>query len=220
MSDPQVEFLDRFFAALRAGDLEAWKAMLGHEMRAELEEMLTSEEERKAFMARQQTQAPDRFEIVDRAVDEAEGLVQLVVETVRASEAGEQTERVIVSLAEEDGALRVAGLFAAADPAAAEPSEVERAGDDERGEIDDYDVNQHTNLGGPVIRVSFGEEYSLVVVRVLDGEQSVFLPTRRELMDAGIDPDLLVPDAMVEIEGHSHGSDPCKVLGTNLIVQT
>ena len=220
MSDPQVELLDRFFAALRVGDLEAWKSHFGREMRAELEEMLSSDEERKEFMERQKLQAPDRFEIVDRAVDEAEGLVQLVVETVQATEAGEQTERVIVTTAEEDGAWRVLDILPAADPAADEPSEFERAADDERGEIDDYNVNQHTSLGGPLVRVSFGEDYSLLVVRVLRAEQSVFLPTRQKLEDAGIDPDSLVPDAIVEIEGHAHGSDPRKVLGTNLIVRT
>ena len=214
MSDPQIEVLDRFFAAMRAGDFAAWKAELGSEMLAELEEHVPGEEERAAFMEHQRSQAPERFEVVERVPERSE----LVIRTSRATAGGEQTEHTVVSLAEENGVWRISGLFAAADPATVGAPTDQRAADDLRGEIDDYRLGSKTSMGGPVVRVSYGDEYSLVVIRVLDGEQTVFMPTRPEIEAAGIDPELLVPDAIVEVEGHPHGTDDCKVLGTNLRV--
>jgi len=217
MADPQNDVLDRFFATMRDGDFEGWRSLLSAKMQQELEENLPTEESRQEFMAHQRTQAPDRFEVVDR--ETREGIVALVVVTVSATDDGEERQRIIAEFVEEDGEWRVDELALAADPIGDETAEIEQAADDERGEIDDYNLNSHTSMGGPVVRVSFGEEWGLLVVRVLHSEQSVFLPTRQAVADSGVDPELLVPDAIVEIEGHPHGTDPCKVLATRLTVR-
>jgi ketosteroid isomerase-like protein len=215
MSDPQTEVLERFFTALREGDFARWRDLLGSEMRAELDDAIPTEEDQNEFMTHQQSQAPESFEVLDRQADEEEGIVQLLLVTNRAGDA-EAPERSIVALGEEDGAWRIQGMFAAADPGADGSQEVQRAADDARGAVDDYDLRSHTSLGGPVVRVAFGPDYGLLVIKTLNAERNVYLPPREEMGGSGVDLDLLVPDAMVEVEGHPHSTDKLKILGTNL----
>lgn len=82
-----------------------------------------------------------------------------------------------------------------------------------------YDVDKNVSMGGPIIRVDFRPDHTLIVVRVVDEENCVFLPNREELTKHGLKTELLVPYAIVEIEGSPHRTDRQKVLVEKIDVQ-
>ncbi|MBM3516994.1 MAG: hypothetical protein FJX56_03720 [Alphaproteobacteria bacterium] len=69
-----------------------------------------------------------------------------------------------------------------------------------------------------MLRVAFADNHTLVVVRVLDEEHSVFLPARPVLNEAGFNPDLLQPQVIVSVEGYPHKVDKLKFWATGLSV--
>jgi hypothetical protein len=77
--------------------------------------------------------------------------------------------------------------------------------------IEAYDQDRDTSMGGPIVRVDFNADHTLVVVRVVDEETCAFLPDRATLEKAKFDVAKLVPDAIVEIEGFPHKTDKQKV---------
>lgn len=84
--------------------------------------------------------------------------------------------------------------------------------------IDAYDDNRNVELGGPIVRVAFETDYTLVVVRVVDQENCAYLPNREGIQKAGLNADLLVPYAIAEISGLPHKTDPQKVWADHITV--
>lgn len=81
-----------------------------------------------------------------------------------------------------------------------------------------YDRDRNVSLGGPVRRVAFEADHTLVVVRVLDEEHCAFLPPRAALGKSGFNPAQLVPYAIVSIQGSPHKTDSHKVWGAEISV--
>ena len=77
--------------------------------------------------------------------------------------------------------------------------------------IEAYDEDKNTSLGGPIVRVAFNADHTLVVVRVLDEETCAFMPDRATLEKAGLNSSMLVPYAIVEIDGLPHRTNKQKV---------
>jgi hypothetical protein len=76
--------------------------------------------------------------------------------------------------------------------------------------IDADDRGKNTSLGGPIARVTFEANYTLVIVRAANEENCAYLPNRATIQKAGLNPDLLVPYAIVEIDGFPHKRDKQK----------
>jgi hypothetical protein len=91
-----------------------------------------------------------------------------------------------------------------------DPSQIKACKNQAFEPIEAYDQNMSSSLGGPIVRVAFEADHTLVIVRVLDEEDCVFLPSRVELQKSGFDPGLLVPYAIVEVDGFPHKSDKQK----------
>jgi hypothetical protein len=76
-------------------------------------------------------------------------------------------------------------------------------------------------MGGPIVRVDFQPDHTLVVIRVVDEENCALLRDNKEgLLKHGLAADKLVPYAIVEIEGSPHRTDKQKVLVDKLNVQS
>jgi len=74
-------------------------------------------------------------------------------------------------------------------------------------------------VGGPIVRVQFEADYTLLVVRVVDGENCAYMPNREAIQKAGLNLDLLVPYAIAEISGLPHKTDPQKVWVDHITVR-
>lgn len=102
-----------------------------------------------------------------------------------------------------------------------DPGEVKKCSDEKYDGEAAYDTKQTTSMGGPIVRVDFAPDHTLIVIRVVDEENCVFLRDNKDgLMKHGLDPAELVPYAIVEIEGSPHKTDKQKVLADSLKVQT
>jgi hypothetical protein len=100
-----------------------------------------------------------------------------------------------------------------------DPADIKRCKDDKYEGEAAYDTNHSTTMGGPIVRVDFAPDHTLIVIRVVDEENCVFLRDNKDaLLKRGLDLAKLVPYAIVEIEGSQHKRDKQKVLADSLNV--
>jgi hypothetical protein len=77
--------------------------------------------------------------------------------------------------------------------------------------IEAYDDDRDLSLGGPIQRVDFNPDHTLVIVRVVEEEACAFMPDRATLEKAGLETAKLVPYAIIRIDGFPHRTDKQKV---------
>jgi hypothetical protein len=99
-----------------------------------------------------------------------------------------------------------------------DPTEVLACKDETASPPADYADGSDVSAGGPVIRVEFKPDYTLVVFSVVGEANCAFLPAREVLAKKGLNPELLVPYAIVSMEGTRHKTDPQKILVDKLDV--
>jgi len=119
-----------------------------------------------------------------------------------------------VEFAREDGAWRIGTPTFLGDPDA-----VKTISDVAYEPVGAYDVDRSVNIGGRVVRVALEPDHTLIVIRMLDEEQALFLPDQAFLKEQGFDVGLLKPYAMVEADGYPHKTDGQKVWVTGLSVR-
>jgi hypothetical protein len=78
----------------------------------------------------------------------------------------------------------------------------------------DMDERRSGSVGGRIVKVEFKPDHTLVVLRVLDEELAVFLPSKQELTKAGVDFDDYAPWKMRQFKGHPHKTDSLKFFAT------
>jgi len=92
-----------------------------------------------------------------------------------------------------------------------DPDKIKHCPDEKFEPVEAYDQDHDVSLGGPLARIVFKEDHTLLVLRVVDEENCAFLPSRDTLEKAGFDPNLLEQYAIVEIEAFPHKSDKQKL---------
>jgi hypothetical protein len=221
--DLQVELtslLERYYTAQRAGDFDAMMALCSEEFRGMMSGAFSSDAEKQAFLDWQKQSAPARFAVqgMDGGAADGGATLYTVADLKRppSTPDGQWVDgqaEIDASFAQESGAWKLAMIIVGADPAA-----IQRSADESYEPIDAYDTDSTANLGGRIVRTEFRDDHTLVVVRLMDEEQLVYLPSRQELEELGFNPDILVPNATVEVDGHPHRSDKFKVWATGLEV--
>ena len=99
-----------------------------------------------------------------------------------------------------------------------DPSRVKPCQDEAVEASSAYDSGRDLSFGGPIQRVDYKPDHTLLVIRVLDEENCAILPKRGDLKARGIDPDALAPYVIVEMTGHPHRSDSQRAIVTDLRV--
>jgi hypothetical protein len=211
-----LQIFDRHNAAIRAGKLDDALAMRSTETRNEVQDYLGSDAKRKELLEFIGESVPDTIEVqhAQLSKDGADATILVIAHKKIPADAAAQggpppgsviTVELTLNFVKEDGRWTFGDQVFGLDPtqivacknAAFEP-------------IDAYDRSRNTSLGGPIARVAFEADYTLVVVRVLNEENCAYLPNRATIKKAGVNPDLLVPYAVVEIDGFPHKSDKQK----------
>jgi hypothetical protein len=85
--------------------------------------------------------------------------------------------------------------------------------------VEAYDSDRNVEVGGPIVRVAYEADYTLLVVRVLDQQNCAYMPNRAAIEKAGLNLDLLVPYAIAEISGLPHKTDGQKVWVDHITVR-
>lgn len=100
-----------------------------------------------------------------------------------------------------------------------DPDAVKKLADVSYEPIENYDQDKEVDMGGRIVRVALEKDHTLVVVRMLDEEQAIFLPDQAYLKEKGFDVELLQPYTVISAGGFPHKTNKQKVWGTSLSVQ-
>ena len=215
---------DAFNATVAAGQYDKAVAQRPAAARAQFKSQLKTAQDRKAFMEMSKLMTPDTVEITYSRLS-ADGSKALLVGTAaKIAPKGLKdpsapppgtviTSELAVEFVKEDGRWKYLSQSFGLDPARIKPCR-------ETGfePIEAYDTGSSLSAGGPIVRVDFRPDHTLLVFRALDEENCAFLPSRDVLTRGGFDVDRLQPYAIVSIEGFRHKSSGQKIWGDQLDV--
>lgn len=208
---------DAFNATVAAGQYDKAVAQRPAEAQAQFKSQLKTAQDRKAFMEMSKLMTPDSVEITYSRLS-ADGSKALLVGTAAkivpkglkdpsAPPPGTViTSELTVEFVREEGKWKYLSQSFGMDPARIKPCR-ETAYES----IEAYDTGSSLSAGGPIMRVDFRPDHTLVVFRALNEENCAFLPSREVLTKGGFDVGLLQPYVVVSIEGFRHKSSKQKI---------
>lgn len=222
-----LDIYDAYNKALLAGKVADAMKLRSAAIRAEAQKEMPTEAARQRFLAMARTMVPDSLQVVHATTSAAESKASIITiatktmpKNMKPSPGGPAPgstlhAEVILSFVKEGAAWKLDDQTFGMDP-----STIKACRDEKFEPASAYDAGRTVSLGGPIVRVDFQSDHTLVVVRVTDEEDCAFLPDNKEgLLKKGLAPDKLVPYAIVEIEGSPHKTDKQKVLVDNLTVR-
>ena len=213
--------------ALLAGKLpDALKLRSAH-TRAEAQKEMRTAAARQRFLEMARTMVPDTLQVAHASINAAGNKASII--TVAAKTIPKSAKippggpapgstlhsELTLSFVKESDGWKLDGQIFGPDPAS-----ITACKDDKYEPETAYDTDKTVSMGGPIVRVDFQPDHTMVVIRVVDEEDCAFLrANKEELLKHGLSPDKLVPYAIVEIEGSPHKTDKQKVLVDKLNVQ-
>jgi hypothetical protein len=211
-----MQLFDGYNKAIAAGKVDDAVAMRSSETRKQMQEYLGSADKRKELLEFAKQSIPDTVEVkhTHLAKDGTGASIIVIAKKKIPNDVPPGgpppgtvvTAEMVLNFVKEGGNWKFADQTFGMDPA-----KIVRCKNEAFEPIDAYDDSKMTSMGGPIDRVAFEADYTLVVVRVVDEENCAYLPNRAVIEKAGLNPDLLVPYAVVEIKGFPHKSDKQKV---------
>jgi hypothetical protein len=194
------------------------------ETRTRAQKEMNTAKSRHEFLAMAKLMIPDKLEVLHttiNAVGDKARLVTVASKTVpprRQIPGGPPPGTTIrseltLSFAQQGDGWKLDDLLYGMDP-----SEVVACKDDRNEPMEAYDPDKDVSIGGPIVRVDFQPDYTLVVIRVVDEENCAYLPSRDEIARHGIDPAKLIPYAIVEAKASPHRTNKQKGLIENLTI--
>jgi hypothetical protein len=219
--------LDKYNHGLAAGNWPDAFKQRSARMRALAEAtMPKTPAERKRFTEDAKMMVPDKVEVTEAALDAAGSKATIITLQTKKIPKGEKIQGgtapgstvsnvVVLTFVKEADGWKLDDLVFNAEPP------VVVACKDETYEPESaYDTDRTVSIGGPIARVDFQSQYTLVVVRVVDEEECAFIRANKaELLAHGLDPDKLLPETIVEIEASPHKTDKQKLLVDSLNIQ-
>ena len=216
---------DSYNKAIAAGKLPDALAIRAAATRAQADKEMKTAKARQEFLAMAKMMIPDTLEVRHASISAAGDKAQLLTVASKTFPPGKQVSHgpppgttarseLTLSFVREGDTWKLDDLMYGVDP-----SQIVLCRDDKNEPEAAYDTDKSISMGGPIARVDFQPEYTLVVVRVVDEENCAFLQSNKEeLLKHGLDPAKLVPYAIVEIEGSPHKTDKQKILVNSLKV--
>jgi hypothetical protein len=216
---------DSYNRAIIAGKLPDAMALRPPAIRAEMQKGLKSAKDRQNFQTMIRMTQPDSLEVRHASIDTSGDHAVLLVLATKTIPPGRQVPdapppgstqhtELTLNFVRQGSAWLFGEQMIGGDPTQVKPC------NDERFEpAGAYDDSKSVNLGGPIVRVDFQPDHTLVVVRAMDEEDCAFLPAKDVLLQHGLDPAKLVPYAIVEIDGIPHRTDAQKVMVESLEVR-
>jgi hypothetical protein len=211
-----LQLFDGFNNAIRAEKVDDSVAMRSSETRKSMQDYLASADQRKELVQIVSDSIPDTIEVKHSTLskDGTEATVLVIARKKIPADAPVQggpppgsvvTVELTLNFLKGNGSRKfVDQIFGMA------PTQIVACKNEAFEPIDAYDRSKNTSLDGPIARVAFEANYTLVIVRVVNKENCAYLPNRATIQKAGLDPDLLVPYAIVEIDGFPHKRDKQK----------
>lgn len=204
--------LDNWHAAAKAGDVDKWLSARTADVRKEMPPEMTQAQHRKQAALFARMQAADSYEVqhVDWSKDGRSATLFILAQFSAMPEAERPAGRMEESIAfkKESNNWKIDVVRPLADP-----DKIKRPAD---LTYDPENANQDSqgNIGGRIVSVEFKPKYTLVMLRVMDEENAVFLPPKEVLEKSGETAETLAPWKLHEFDGHPHKNDPLKFFAT------
>lgn len=214
-----------FTKAVAAGDFKKALTLLSAEQRKGLEKEIKTQKARKELSEMMKGTTPDSFDVEHTELSEdgtqarIEGLAKLILSPEALKRFpdpppdGVAQSEMTYEFAKEKGTWKYVTRTFGPDPRTI------AACDAAFGSLDDFDRDKDVGMGGMIRRVAFETDHILIVIRIVDEEQCLFLPPREEIEKKGFNAALLQPRAIIEANGSPHRSDKQKVWVEGLKVQ-
>lgn len=208
---------DAFNATIAKGQYDKAVAQRPAEARAQFKSQLKTAQDRKAFVEMSKLMTPDSVEITYSRLSANGNKAVLVGTAAKIVPKGLKdpaapppgtviSSELTLEFVREDGKWKYLSQSFGMDP-----TRIKACNDTGFEPIESYDTARSLSAGGPIVRVDFKADHTLVVFRVLDEENCAFLPSREVLTKGGFDVGLLQPYAIVSIEGFRHKSSGQKI---------
>jgi hypothetical protein len=204
--------LDAWHAAAKAGDLDKWLAVRTADIKKELTADITPPGHRKQAVLFARAQAADSYEVRHVAWNKDGKTATLFIlaqfsampEVERP--AGKMEES--ITFKKEAGAWKMELVRPLGDPDKIKhPADLNYDPENAKQDSDG-------NIGGRIVSVDFKPKYTVVILRVMDEENAVFLPPKDVLEKAGVTSETLAPWKLHEFDGHPHKTDSLKFFAT------
>lgn len=198
--------LEAYYDAQRAGDLDKVLQFMGQEQRKLYNEEVGNDPDKKKMATEwMQKTAPRSFTVEKMTEDKSAGTVSLHTVNEVMDEGNLAHVEMQTDFAKEGGDWVITGVVYGMNRDA-----IKRAANDDPEPDDAYDTDSSLNIGGPVIRVDYQKDYTLIVIRVLDEEHDLFLPPKAKLKAMGVDPAKLTEGTIVSGYGSTSRNDEFK----------
>ncbi len=216
---------DAYNKAIAAEKLDVAMGMMSNALRDNIKTETKTAKGRKDTMAMMRMMTPDSVSVVHTFIDSGETEARLVTVATKTMPKGPKIpdapppgtvmrSGLTLNFVKEAGAWKFDQQMFGQDPTVVTGCKNEVADPPEA-----YKPNSSVSSGGPVVRVDFKPDYTLVVYSVVGDANCAFLPSKADLAKKGVDPAQLVPYAIVTMDGIAHRTDPQKMLAESVEIQ-
>ena len=204
--------LDAWHSAAKSGNLDQWVAVRTADIKKELTHDIAPAANRKRAVVFARAQAADSYEVQHVAwnKDGKTATLYILAQFSAMPEAQRPAGRMEESITfkKEAGAWKMELVRPLGDP-----DKIKHPAD-LKYDPDNANLESDGNIGGRIVSVDFKPTYTVVILRVLDEENAVFLPPKDVLEKAGETSDTLAPWKLHEFDGHPHKTDSQKFFAT------
>ncbi len=207
-----TRIFDAYNAAAKAGDVDRMISLRTAEMRKEIRSDIRKKEDRELFVLLGRAQTPEVYEAQHAAVarDGKSATLYILAQYAAMPEVERPRSRMeaAINFNKENGKWKMKSLLPLGDP-----DKVTRPKDlsyNPRA----ADLDRTGGIGGRIVKIEFKPGYTLVMVRVMDEEDAIFLPDKEKLQESGMSLEDLAPWNIFEFSGHPHKKDKLKFFAT------
>ena len=203
---------DEYNSAAKAGEVKKMLSLRTIEQQKDINKEIVKKQDRDYFLLLARAQIPESYEVehVTWSGNGQSAILYLLGQFPAMREIDRPRTRMeeMISFKKEDGKWKIHTALPLGDPDKVKhPKDLTYA-------PEDADMNVSGNIGGRIVKTEFYPGYTLVLVRVMDEENAVFLPPKEVLQKAGVPMEDLEPWKIQEFSGHPHKSDKQKFFAT------
>jgi hypothetical protein len=199
---------DKYNSAMKEGDFNKILFYCTNDLKKEILSQVTTKKDQDDLILNGKIQIPESYEIQHVASDKdsLKVTVYVIMQFSAMQEIGRDRSRIECEIhyKKESDIWKIESVWFLNDPdKIIHPK-------DYTYNLGDAAMDKDGNIGGRIVRTEFLPDYTLVILRVLDEENAVFLPPQKDLVKNGISIKDLYPWNIYEFTGHPHITDKLK----------
>jgi hypothetical protein len=199
---------DKYNAATKEGDFNKILFYCTNDLQKEILSQVKTKKDQDDFILNGRIQIPESYEIqhISSEKDSQKVSVYVIMQFSAMQEIGRERSRIECEIhyKKERDQWKLESVWFLTDP-----DKINRP-KDYKYNPEDAALDKEGNIGGRIVRTDFLSDYTIVILRVLDEENAVFLPPKGDLIKYGISINDLNPWNIYEFTGHPHKTDKLK----------